>query len=183
MSIRRCSGNAIKGHLSTRQWLSSARIGLLGGLQAQSETRAVTARFGRRGEAGCLMFPVANGVALHYPPVATELTAPNIVLSRIVVLIPIIFVPLFFEMSAMLLAGLWFLFRALGAVTNWSAPFAGGGIAWWAHIGGFIAGAILAAPLRPVCRRQWPRDVDKGIPGFAPPGICLRLINKTGRGS
>src|ERR1700736_528536 len=45
--------------------------------------------------------------------------------SRIVVLIPILFIPLFFEVPAMLFAGLWFLFQALGAVADWSAPFAG----------------------------------------------------------
>src|SRR5258708_2164979 len=91
--------------------------------------------------------------------------------SQIVVMIPILFIPLFFEVRAMLFAGLWFLFQALGAITDWSAPFTGGGIAWWAHIGGFIAGVILAGPLRPPRRRQWPRDVDDGIPGFALPGI------------
>jgi membrane associated rhomboid family serine protease len=54
----------------------------------------------------------------------------------------------------------------LGALADWSAPIAGGGIAWWAHIGGFIAGVVLAGPLRPSGRRYWPRDVDRGIPGF-----------------
>jgi membrane associated rhomboid family serine protease len=87
--------------------------------------------------------------------------------SRIIVLVPILFIPLFFEVPAMLFAGLWFVFQALGAVADWSTPFAGGGIAWWAHIGGFVAGIILAGPLRPPNRRHWPRDVDKGIPGFA----------------
>jgi membrane associated rhomboid family serine protease len=91
--------------------------------------------------------------------------------SRIIVMIPIIFIPLFFEVPAMLFAGLWFLFQALGAVADWSTPLASGGIAWWAHIGGFIAGLILAGPLRPPSRRQWPRDVDQGIPGFALSGI------------
>jgi hypothetical protein len=49
----------------------------------------------------------------------------------------------------MLFVGLWFL-------------FAGGGIAWWAQIAGFI----LAGLLRPPRRRYWPRDVDGGIPGL-----------------
>jgi membrane associated rhomboid family serine protease len=71
----------------------------------------------------------------------------------------------------MLFAALWFLFQALGAVADWSTPFANGGIAWWAHIGGFIAGIVLAGPLRPPRRGRWPRDVDRGIPGFALSGI------------
>src|SRR5689334_22210356 len=40
-----------------------------------------------------------------------------------------------------------------------------------AHIGGFIAGVILAGPLRPPRRGQWPRDIDQGIPVFALSGI------------
>jgi membrane associated rhomboid family serine protease len=91
--------------------------------------------------------------------------------SQIVVVVPILFLPLFFEVPAMLFAGLWFVLQALGAAADWSTSFAGGGIAWWAHIGGFIAGVILAGPLRPSGRRGWPRDADRGIPGFALSGI------------
>jgi len=91
--------------------------------------------------------------------------------SQIVVVVPILFLPLFFEVPAMLFAGLWFVLQALGAAADLSTSFAGGGIAWWAHIGGFIAGVILAGPLRPSGRRGWPRDADRGIPGFALSGI------------
>jgi hypothetical protein len=62
-------------------------------------------------------------------------------------------------------------FRHSAPLLDLSTSFAGGGIAWWAHIGGFIAGIILAGPLRPPRRRHWPRDVDEGIPGFALSGI------------
>jgi membrane associated rhomboid family serine protease len=87
--------------------------------------------------------------------------------SRIIVLVPILFLPLFFEVPAIVFAGLWFLIQAFEAMAEWFTPFAGGTIAWWAHIGGFIAGVILAGMLRPPPRRHWPRDVDEGIPGFA----------------
>jgi hypothetical protein len=62
---------------------------------------------------------------------------------------------------------LWFLIQVLQATAEWFAPFAGGGIAWWAHIGGFIGGVVFAALVLPPRRRQWPRDADRGIPGFA----------------
>jgi rhomboid family protein len=92
-------------------------------------------------------------------------------LSRIVVLLPVIFLPLFFEVPAIVFTGLWFLMQVLQATAEWMAPFAGGGIAWWAHIGGFIAGVAFAGLLRPPRRRSWPRASDEGIPGFVLSGI------------
>jgi membrane associated rhomboid family serine protease len=87
--------------------------------------------------------------------------------SRIVVMVPILFLPLFFEVPGVVFAGLWFLMQVLQATAEWFAPFAGGGVAWWAHIGGFIAGVVFAGLLLPPRRRDWPRDADRGIPGFA----------------
>jgi membrane associated rhomboid family serine protease len=87
--------------------------------------------------------------------------------SRIIVLVPILFLPLFFEVPAIVFAGLWFLIQVLEATVELFTPLTGGNIAWWAHVGGFIAGIALAGPMRPPRRRDWPRDVDEGIPGFA----------------
>jgi membrane associated rhomboid family serine protease len=87
--------------------------------------------------------------------------------SRIVVLVPILFLPLFFELPATVFAGLWFVFQIMGAAADRLTPLAGGNVAWWAHVGGFVAGFILAGPLRPTQRGQWPREADRGIPGFA----------------
>jgi hypothetical protein len=60
--------------------------------------------------------------------------------SRILTLIPILFIPYFIEIPAFFFLGLWFFLQFLGAAG--SDP-QGGGIAWWAHVGGFVAGIIL----------------------------------------
>ena len=46
----------------------------------------------------------------------------------------------------------------------------GGGIAWWAHIGGFVAGWALAPPLRLSPRAYRPFGADEGTLGFTPSG-------------
>lgn len=38
--------------------------------------------------------------------------------------------------------GMWLVFQILGAALHTA------GIAWWAHIGGFVAGGVLAAVFR-----------------------------------
>ncbi len=59
--------------------------------------------------------------------------------SKVLTLIPIIFIPYFVEIPAFIFLGIWFLLQFLNAA---GTPSHGGGIAWWAHIGGFIAGII-----------------------------------------
>jgi hypothetical protein len=59
--------------------------------------------------------------------------------SKILTLIPIIIIPYFIEVPAFFFLGIWFLFQFLNAAGS-SAQ--GGGIAWWAHIGGFVSGIL-----------------------------------------
>ena len=59
--------------------------------------------------------------------------------ARIVTLIPIIFIPYFVELPAAIFLGIW-LFMQFISVTLTSME--AGNIAWWAHIGGFIFGAL-----------------------------------------
>ena len=59
-----------------------------------------------------------------------------------IVLILIIFFKIF-PVPAWLMLGLWFVMQAFGG----SGPQGDGGIAYWAHIGGFVAGVILTVPL------------------------------------
>lgn len=70
--------------------------------------------------------------------------------SKILTLIPIFLFPWFIEIPALFFIGIWFLLQLLNAA---GSPGGGGGIAWWAHIGGFIFGIIflkLASLLPPV---------------------------------
>jgi hypothetical protein len=58
--------------------------------------------------------------------------------SRILTLIPIFFFFHFVEIPAVFFLGIWFIFQFLSAASTAGQ----GGIAWWAHIGGFIFGII-----------------------------------------
>ncbi len=79
--------------------------------------------------------------------------------ARIVTLVPLFILFPLIEIPAGLYLLFWFLLQfwmgtasiASGAVTG-----AEGGVAWWAHIGGFVAGLVLLYLLRPA-RRPPPR--------------------------
>jgi len=60
--------------------------------------------------------------------------------SKILTLIPIFFIPYFIEIPAFFFLGLWFAIQFLSAAGSHGQT---GGIAWWAHIGGFLSGIIL----------------------------------------
>jgi membrane associated rhomboid family serine protease len=77
------------------------------------------------------------------------------------ILVPILFIPLFFSIPAIAFAGIWFLMQLIQGTSELMSPFQlGAGIAWWAHIGGFIAGWILLGALDPT------RSNSQGRPGW-----------------
>jgi len=59
--------------------------------------------------------------------------------SRILTLIPIFFLPYLVEVPAYFFLAVWFLIQFISAA---SSPAQAAGIAWWAHIGGFVFGLI-----------------------------------------
>ncbi len=59
--------------------------------------------------------------------------------SKILTLIPIIFIPLFLEIPAFIFLGIWLVLQLLNAAGSSAGA---SGIAWWAHIGGFIFGIV-----------------------------------------
>jgi membrane associated rhomboid family serine protease len=59
--------------------------------------------------------------------------------AKILTFIPIFFFPYFIEIPAFVFLGIWFVFQFLSAAGT-SAQTTG--IAWWAHIGGFVFGMV-----------------------------------------
>ena len=78
--------------------------------------------------------------------------------SRVVTLVPIIIIPWFVEIPAVIYLLLWFLMQLLEGVGQLGAPSQTGGVAVWAHIGGFIAGIVLVKLMEPA-RRPPPAPV------------------------
>jgi membrane associated rhomboid family serine protease len=68
--------------------------------------------------------------------------------ARIVTLIIIIIIPFFIELPALLYIAIWFFYQVLLEAIYASSPGLAGGIAWWAHIGGFVSGMLLLFPFR-----------------------------------
>jgi membrane associated rhomboid family serine protease len=91
--------------------------------------------------------------------------------ARVIVLVPILFLPLFFELPAMLFIGFWFLIQVLAGITELLIASPGGGVAWWAHVGGFIAGLILTPFIRQPVRNYRAYYADEGILGFNRRGL------------
>jgi membrane associated rhomboid family serine protease len=91
-------------------------------------------------------------------------------LSRVVVMIPILFFPFFFELPAIVFTGLWFLVQVMQGTADLFGPPAGAGVAWWAHIGGFVAGFLLTPLLQQSKRAHRPFYPDEGVLGFNPAG-------------
>lgn len=60
--------------------------------------------------------------------------------ARILTLLPIFFFLQLAEVPAFLFLGLWFLMQIVSAGASSGQA---GGVAWWAHIGGFLAGMVL----------------------------------------
>ncbi|RLC29491.1 MAG: rhomboid family intramembrane serine protease [Deltaproteobacteria bacterium] len=59
--------------------------------------------------------------------------------AKILTLIPIFIIPWFIEIPAFFFLGLWFVLQFVNAA---GSHLHGSGIAWWAHIGGFVFGIV-----------------------------------------
>ncbi len=60
--------------------------------------------------------------------------------SKIFTLVPVLIFPLFFEIPAFIFLGFWFFMQFINAAGSEAST----GVAWWAHVGGFLTGMTLA---------------------------------------
>jgi membrane associated rhomboid family serine protease len=74
--------------------------------------------------------------------------------ARVITLVPVFIIPFLFEIPAIIFLGFWFVSQLLSGVLSLGNSTAYGGIAWWAHIGGFLAGVALVYLFRQPRKRQ-----------------------------
>ncbi len=74
--------------------------------------------------------------------------------SKILTLVTLFFWWFFARLPAVLFIGLWFLVQFLSGVSSLGSSTAQGGVAWWAHVGGFLLGMLLVSGMR----RKQPYD-------------------------
>jgi len=77
--------------------------------------------------------------------------------ARVLTILPLFFFFPLVEIPAFFFLGLWFLIQFLsGASTIGRTSALTGGVAWWAHIGGFLVGMLLLKLLLPRDSRRRP---------------------------
>jgi membrane associated rhomboid family serine protease len=67
--------------------------------------------------------------------------------ARVTTLIPALFLFFTVQIPAVLMMGYWFFIQVFSGVASLGISDQGG-VAWWAHVGGFLLGAFLAAGMR-----------------------------------
>jgi membrane associated rhomboid family serine protease len=66
--------------------------------------------------------------------------------ARVLTLVPFFFLPRLIELQAFLFIGFWLVSQIFNGLFSLMAPgdvHTYGGVAWWAHVGGFLAGLLL----------------------------------------
>ena len=125
---------------------------------------ALEARFGRL---GFLALYLIGGVTANIVHIATHLDSTEPVIgasgavaaviaayavsypwARVLTIVPIEFIPLFIPVPAFLFAFVWFGLQVLQGSSELASPGMAASVAWWAHIGGFVFGALVALVAR-----------------------------------
>jgi membrane associated rhomboid family serine protease len=74
--------------------------------------------------------------------------------ARVITLLPVFFLPFIVEIPAVFYLGVWFVSQIFSGTLALVSPQYYEGVAWWAHVGGFVAGIVLL-PLFKKSRQQY----------------------------
>jgi membrane associated rhomboid family serine protease len=96
--------------------------------QVASEPAALVPMVGASGAIAAVL----GGYLLMFPKARVDVLIFFVIFVRVV------------PIPAWIVLGLWF---GTQLFSGWATPAGGGGVAYWAHAGGFVAGVILALPL------------------------------------
>ena len=83
--------------------------------------------------------------------------------AKVLSFVPIFLFAWFVEIPAVIYLGIWFLMQVYSGVASLSLPGAESGVAWWAHVGGFLFG-LVAGELFTVGRKRRPDYPDEYYP-------------------
>jgi membrane associated rhomboid family serine protease len=162
---------------------------------------ALEARLGRL---GFLALYLMGGVTANIVHIATHLDSTEPVLgasgavaaviaayavsypwARVLTIVPIGFIPLFIPVPAFLFAFVWFGLQVLEGSSELASPGMAAAVAWWAHIGGFVFGALVAlvarhapsapAPSAPAAPAPAPTMVWRNANGWRVPDVRQRF--------
>lgn len=115
------------GHMRYLAFYLASGIGA-GLAQLASEPYSLIPTVGASGAIAGVM----GGYLLLFPKAKVDILIIFIVFFRIL------------PLPAWIMLGLWFAFQLFGGLAT---PTEGGGVAYWAHAGGFVIGALLTLPL------------------------------------
>ena len=93
--------------------------------------------------------------------------------SKVHLITPVLIFPVTYRLPAVVFAAIWFGIQVLQGVGDLFLPAGRAGIAWWAHIGGFIAGLILVRVVG--AAKQRVREID-----IAPAAVGARGVAEAG---
>jgi membrane associated rhomboid family serine protease len=124
-------GNNVEDSMSRWRFVAFYLLGGIAALAAQTaiDPNAAVPTIGASGAIAAVL----GGYALLYPH------------ARVITLVIIIFFITFLNLPALLVLGLWFLLQLVYALYDTTQPVNadGGGVAYFAHIGGFVFGLLL----------------------------------------
>jgi membrane associated rhomboid family serine protease len=98
--------------------------------------------------------------------------------ARILTLIPIFFIPYFLEIPASFFLGIWFVLQFINAAGSHGQA---SGVAWWAHIGGFVFGILFLKLMLTLPRLSSPEKFRRATERKRSPR--LQVIRPVGSGT